>query len=338
MVGSNFICALIALILVVFAAFKLKPQDTKEDFLGNLPNFSVRVDREVKPKGSNMFYSIPGNYQSILAPRFSNTGYGAYINYNIPSMKNQGVPQHPLDYGNMAYGDTGCASKGIYGDAGCSQAGLKLSLAGNKGYGATGDCVECFNGGGGCGNGSCGAACGCRKGGGGPKMTTTSGWSPMSSNSGTDFVGSNYSVPSYKAAQAKQLQDYTTVQDMLPVGDMTMMAANGELTQPIVYDRLTFSNSKSKLYGLGDPIRGDLRIVPCATGWFRPSVIPNIDLRSGAIGAISGLGNETNQELLAMQNAAAGGLMTTGSGVNFTVDKSPYLTHGSGDLTLTAFP
>lgn len=47
-------------------------------------------------------YTVPGMYQSPLAPRFSNTGYGAYITYNLPEKKNLAVdPSNPMMLASM---------------------------------------------------------------------------------------------------------------------------------------------------------------------------------------------------------------------------------------------
>lgn len=47
-------------------------------------------------------YTVPGQYQSPLAPRFSNTGYGAYITYNLPEKKNMAVdPSNPMMLASM---------------------------------------------------------------------------------------------------------------------------------------------------------------------------------------------------------------------------------------------
>jgi hypothetical protein len=61
---------------------------------------------------NNKMYMTPPSFQSILAPRFSNTGYGAYINYNLPDEKNLGVPNNPLNLSNMV-------SEGYCSDGGC---------------------------------------------------------------------------------------------------------------------------------------------------------------------------------------------------------------------------
>jgi len=53
-------------------------------------------------KSSVPVFTVPGQYQSPLAPRFSNTGYGAYITYNMPDKKNLGVdPTNPMMLASM---------------------------------------------------------------------------------------------------------------------------------------------------------------------------------------------------------------------------------------------
>ena len=53
-------------------------------------------------KSSVPVFTVPGQYQSPLAPRFSNTGYGAYITYNMPEKKNLGVdPTNPMMLASM---------------------------------------------------------------------------------------------------------------------------------------------------------------------------------------------------------------------------------------------
>jgi hypothetical protein len=148
------------------------------------------------------------------------------------------------------------------------------------------------------------------------------------------------SVPQSAASQQFQNLEYTQATDMLPVQDMsTSVNALGEtIEQPIVYDRFIYANQRSRLYALGDPIRGDLPIVPCSNEWFRPSVHPQIDLHSGALAVIGGVNNQTSNELLALQNAAAGGMLDTGSGINYSVQKSSFLSGGGGDVKVSAFP
>lgn len=81
-----------------------------------------------------------------------------------------------------------------------------------------------------------------------------------------------------------------------------------------VYDRLVYSTARSRRYGEGDPIRGDLPIVPTlpvadpnSPIWFVPSASITRDLRMGALQVLAG-DNETSNELIklkAMANPAS---------------------------------
>jgi hypothetical protein len=105
--------------------------------------------------------------------------------------------------------------------------------------------------------------------------------------------------------KAQALADQGLVKAAQP--SMSIKTAEGEV-EVTVYDRLMYSNSRSRLYGQGDPIRGDIGcIVPIKSDWFRPSVRPNIDLRPGAMTIMGGIDNETPRELRALQSAYSAG-------------------------------
>jgi hypothetical protein len=111
-----------------------------------------------------------------------------------------------------------------------------------------------------------------------------------------------------------------------------MNAGSFGAEQPIVYDRLIFANKKSRLNGLGDPIRGDLPVVPIAGDWFRPSVQPNIDLREGALNVIAGADNSTANELRALRANWSGKTNLA------MAQKDIRLGGGQSDIIVTAFP
>jgi hypothetical protein len=100
----------------------------------------------------------------------------------------------------------------------------------------------------------------------------------------------------YKNGNYKQITDeiaYPNVSELVPVGDMSTVNSLGETVQPIIYDRFIYANRNSRLRSQGDPIRGDLPIVPCRTEWFRPSVTPFLDLQQGAMNVMGGVDNST---------------------------------------------
>ena len=113
-----------------------------------------------------------------------------------------------------------------------------------------------------------------------------------------------------------------TVADLSEVG--------GGMSQIYNYDRLIVAQKRSRLHGLGDPIRGDIPIAPEPPGWFRPSVQPNIDQRQGAINIIAGFDNSTANELRALQAQY--------SGKTALAQKATSLGAGQGDVIITAFP
>lgn len=78
------------------------------------------------------------------------------------------------------------------------------------------------------------------------------------------------------------------------------------LPQSVVVDRLVFANRNSQLRAMGDPIRGDLPIVPNPPGWFTPSVSPHIDLQRGALNYLGGINSSTQQMDQLFAKASAG--------------------------------
>jgi hypothetical protein len=99
---------------------------------------------------------------------------------------------------------------------------------------------------------------------------------------------------------------------------LLLTTGEGDIVQPVTYDRFMFSNKKSRLREHGDPIRGDLPIIPHNSDWFRPSVQPHIDLKEGAMQVMGGFDNETNNQLSLLMAASAGNAMQTFGGMNFS--------------------
>ena len=284
MLEGKFIVTLIALVVSVLAIcnFNTKKITSHEDF-GNLPSMTWKKDivtassKEAAAKGD--FYSIPGTYQSLLSPRFSNVQYGSNIKYNVPSYENMAVPFEPLTFGNMA----------------------KENFTEAYGCGRKGD-------------------------------------SPESLHSSTTLMHGDYASGNYKDVVNKALQEdqYPDATDMIPVADMTTVNTLGETVQPIVYERFITSNRNSRLRSLGDPIRGDLPIVPCASDWFRPSVHPSIDLQQGAMNVIAGVDNSTTQAMAELINSTSGD--TTIAGVNMSTMKNTMTGQAMSTVNITAFP
>lgn len=107
----------------------------------------------------------------------------------------------------------------------------------------------------------------------------------------------------------------------------------------VVVDRLVFANRNSQLRAMGDPIRGDLAIVPSAPGWFTPSVSPQIDLQKGAMNMLGGPNANTQQMKTLFALSTAGALPTSELPFN-SVSGTTYAQLGNRnqDLTVTSFP
>jgi hypothetical protein len=84
--------------------------------------------------------------------------------------------------------------------------------------------------------------------------------------------------------------NYATASVDLPK-DMCNVNMLGSESQPVIYDRVMYSNIRSRLRGQGDYIRGDLMIAPDNykpnggghPQWFQVSVKPERDLNSGCM-------------------------------------------------------
>jgi len=306
MFDTKFMIILFALIAAVYAICNFNGSKVfcNEGF-GMLPSQQWYVDRVVAPdqqaakKGD--FYSIPGTYQAILNPRFSNTQYGANIRYNMPDYNNQAVPCEPLTFGNMA--KEGYNNKENF-----------TTNATTEKYG----CGSC--------SGGC-AAVSCRKGG-----------APLSFHGGAPLLDADYSSGNYGQLidQAVQESQYPSITDMVPVGDMTTVNAMGETVQPIVYDRFIYANRNSRLRSQGDPIRGDIPIVPCAPEWFRPSVHPNIDLQTGALNVLGGYDNSTSQSMAQLITQTSGDMVV--GGIDLSSMKNVSSGSALADVTVAGFP
>ena len=93
--------------------------------------------------------------------------------------------------------------------------------------------------------------------------------------------------------------DYESSTVPLPT-DMCNVNMLGTETQPVIYDRLMYSNIRSRTRGQGDYIRGDLMIAPDNhkpgggghPQWFQVSAKPNRDLNPGCMEHLYGKGEE----------------------------------------------
>lgn len=120
--------------------------------------------------------------------------------------------------------------------------------------------------------------------------------------SGFGQVQHSNGLPNGNADVKENFDDYANAQVELP-SDMCTVNNMGSDAQPVIFDRLIYSNIRSRLRGQGDYIRGDLLITPdnykCDggghPGWFQVSVKPNRDLNMGAMSMIAPVGGRDEE-------------------------------------------
>ena len=316
MIDNKILITIVGLLAAVFTvnAIQNKNDETRENF-GMLPSFNVKVDRELcGPKNKqgkstctnvlnqyhtmvnpqNSFYTVPGTYQSEIAPRFFGGDYGANITYNLPSRDHLAVPKtpiQPLDFANAV-------------------SNVQENFSPNK-------VQENF-----CASGGCSTVTSCHKGG-----------APLSYHGGAPLMDADYADGNFNKVLGEvhsKPHNLKATHSALPVGDMTTINALGSSDQPIIYDRYMFANRNSRLRSQADKIRGDLAIVPNNNGWFNVSVQPNIDLEQGAMNVMGGINNESTQQLADLIYTTSGNYKTTIGGVNMVDQLSnPSTTHYS---------
>jgi len=192
-------------------------------------------------------YVVPGTYQSPLPPRFSSTGYGGKIYYNLPEKRNLAVdPNDPMLLAGKI-----------------QKPHLRESF---------------------------------------------------------QYAAGSPPAQSQKAYDVLKQEDSSEYSNQLPVAPMNNVGAGGSEV-PVVMDRFIYANLRSRLIGQGDPIRGDLPIMPVLPQsdtnsmiLFRPSVNPTIDLQSGAMAVLGGAYNENVRDTVQLQMQSAGGAVNTFAG------------------------
>jgi hypothetical protein len=304
MLDSKFFFTLVGLVIAVFAICNTNMSPAVSEGFWNGPSRTVRVMREVHPQGSTCGgYSLQNNYQAMLG----NDKFYSQPNFQglLSPRMNGGI-----DYGaNIRYNLPSYENQGVPYDA------LGMADMAKEGY-------ENTRGGGGvpsCGKG------GVSLGG----QVSMNAPQPISTDS------------DHTAAMNKIYDSDHTTHDisdgLLAVGDMTTINAAGQVDMPIVYDRYIYANRQSRLRSQGDPIRGDLGILPGSADWFQVSVSPNIDLHPGAMNVLGGPDNGTARALGELQYATSGGYQTISGGVNMANQFATTLGAGMADVNVTAF-
>lgn len=309
--NGKFAMTLVGLIIAALAIMTFTNEQTRENFWGNSGVPRTVKTMDVLKAGNGQMYGLQNNYkQKMLYNPENNSQF-----YQVPgTWQSQLSPRMSggANFGaNIRYNMPSQEHMGVP----CEP--LIFSTMAQENYSP--DKREDY-----CGSCSSPAAT-CGSGGISPNVSSSAA---RATQMGSD--------PAYKS-EMMGLQHQVTASE-LPMNDLTVMSPDGDVTNPVVFSRYIYANQKSRLWQQGDPIRGDLPVVPCTTGWFRPSVHPQIDLRSGALAVIGGQHNDNANDLWNLQNNASGGFDTTLAGVNMTAQSIGSVNQASGDVQFTAFP
>lgn len=319
--------ALITTALVVIIGMVYIRNNTKENFWMT-PARSVKVEKMFKDCNKPDFYQIP-NYQSMLSPRFSNVGYGANLLGRMPDYSKVGVPYDPLMNTVRSLSTSAGGAFGAENSLGnTNMTTLQKPLNACQNIQMSRPDVEPY----------------CD----GWQATNIVGGLnkpliPRAFESGSGFSDGNYQQALNLALDAgASAWPTSTVEEP---NRATIISDDGQISQPIVYDRYIYANKNSRQRGAGDPIRGDLPIVPVSGNWFIPSQAnsPSINLQQGAMNVMGGVNNETSNALANLIWNSSGGTETTIGGVDMANTMMTHQVYGAaaaaqGDVIATSFP
>jgi len=276
------------------------------------PSRSVKVEKVFQDCNKPGFYQVP-NFQSTLSPRFSNVDYGANLQGRLPQYSMLGVPYDPLMNTAKSLNTT------------TVQNNTQNCLAPQ--YEKVNENIEPY----------------------------CSGWQstnivgapgvpldPHNSSSAAYNNGNYNEVLSLAVDSGASSWPATTIAEP---NRASLINEDGQLSQPIIYDRYIFANKNSRQRGAGDPIRGDLPIVPVSGSWFIPSQAnnPSLNLQQGAMNVMGGVNNETSNALANLIWNSTGGAETTIGGVNMADTVMTHQVYGAAsaaqnDVVVKTFP
>lgn len=289
----NVLVLITTLVLAVAGAVYLTKNNLSEGFWMT-PSRSVKVEKMFRTPDSPDFFQVP-NFQSMLSPRFSNVGYGANLQGRMPPYGMLGVPSDPLMNTTTSLNMTASTDTG-------SRCGGYEQIMNTPIMSNSISSCEPFSSGWQANNFV-----------GAPKTPLVPNFGQVCNNSSYN----NYQQTLNDIVEAGGVSAWPTSTVGTPSSAM-IMGEDGQITQPIIYDRYIYANRNSRQRGQGDPIRGDLPIVPVSGQWFIPSQAssPNLSLQQGALSVLGGWDNGTSQSLANLIWNSSGGSETTFQGVD----------------------
>lgn len=301
--------------------------ETKENFW-MIPSRQVKVEKMFKDPSTQDFFQVP-NFQGILSPRFSNVNYGPDLRTKFPNYNRMGVPQDPLQEkpnppDPLNYATTSHGFSEMSGQASAYRSAFGPVVEGYKQVGSNpqyGWQESKYLG--------------------SPKIPLDP-HNPYS----VEYTNGDYNKVLNMAVASGSVDGWPT-STTAELDQASFLTQDGEMKQPIVYDRYMYANRNSRLRGQGDPIRGDLPIVPISGNWFIPSAAAgnnaNQVLQQGAMNVLGGVNNETNNALANLIYNSSGGAETTIGGVDMAQTNMSHQVYGAssaamGDVQTTSFP
>lgn len=287
--------------LIVGTAVVMYLISTTNEGFWNIPARTWKVERVLgfpSKKGGPDFIQTP-NFQGILSPRFSNVNYGPYLKTQLPDYEMMGVPADPLggDFGGSFYAKDSGPNNYRKNNA------IKVKVA--EGFEEANNNIsdEYLS------YSSINVP--------GTNLEFEAERLFADPNNPSGYTNGNYKRVLQSITKPDLISDnqYGTINGGT-TATASYLTADGELKQPIIYDRFLYANRHSRLRSQGDWFRGDLPIVPNSGNWFVPSVHPNIDLNAGAINVMAGVNNETNHQLASLIYNSSGGGDTCIGGID----------------------
>lgn len=277
---------------------------------GSMVPQQIPASGKVDPlMGSGQFFSTPG-FQANLSPRFDNNGYGAYINYNRPDQAYLGSPVDPLDADRD-------------GPSGIQGLQENYQAPSRENYGSSGSQATNPPS---CGKGGYGFAANLAGG-----YEVPAGYVNGNKNQVYD------SLPGVVVSNACGGPPGGSSSDV-PTGTITMTDDAGHPVQYLTQDRYMFTTKKSRLWGLGDMIRGDLAVTPNFYGNFDTYPVIASDVNRGALAAMAGEG-AVDPRMVKLIGQATGGVNPPIAGTpNMAGSINGAVAGNCSDVFLTAFP
>lgn len=275
-------------------------QLASNSILNNIGKASVMGNKEntFPTITDTQFVSYP-SFQAAPAPRFNPGSYGAFINYNLPSESVLGVPMLAVSSNSM--------HTSMPTDLRKKETPKRVNF--KKGVENSGGIKEGF----------CSSA-------GVPACNQNSQSQTINKYNNTSGMSSSYDDTDFKGTDMFQSQIVSNFGD----------GEGGDGGQRIVVNNhLMFVSKRNRTQALGDPIRGDIAVVPCNTGWFQVSANPATMLKQSALAVMGGVGSGGDTQ--AERNASliydvTAGLVTPIGGVDYSRNDSLIANNITGKL------